>query len=271
MDTHTHGITVKHLAKYAINSMVQAISPPYEGSPKLKGSSTEHPETAEDNPAPVLTDTTDPLADQAADTLNTDKDQNATEEAPYRYYNQDRIHISTLQAQMLKENINHVHKLTPETDDEYPVFTDDANYNSDNSFTYFGANDDPGGYMDYELGTKCSLYDTNKDHHTTTDNNQLVSTKPIPGPSTKISLNASCIPRPHTSKYSLEEHHAIKTLQDINNSRSNQPTRTTKKSNITEISHISVSRTSANNKYFNIPGPGNPKKMPKYHLSQDHL
>ena len=48
-----------------------------------------------------------------------------------------------------------------ETDDEYPVFINDTNYDSDTSFIYFASNDDPEGYTDYESDTTPTLYDTN--------------------------------------------------------------------------------------------------------------
>ena len=92
-----------------------------------------------------------------------------------------------------------------------------------------------------------------------TDNNQPASTKHIPGCSAQLSLKASHIPRPHTSKCTLQDHYASEPVHDINTSRSKQPTRTAKKSNITGPSHIPVPRTSRSNKNSNIPRPSNTK------------
>ena len=55
-----------------------------------------------------------------------------------------------------KENVSFIHKLTPETDSEYPVFTDNTNYNPDMSFICFGRNDHQESYMDYKSDNTCS-------------------------------------------------------------------------------------------------------------------
>ena len=70
------------------------------------------------------------------------------------------MHIDTLEVQMPTENINPIHKLTTETDDKYQAFIDIMNHDSDISVIYFGTNDGPEGYTEYESHTTCSSYDT---------------------------------------------------------------------------------------------------------------
>ena len=115
----------------------------------------------------------------------------------------------------VERNINPLHNFTSDTEDEYPVFIDDTKNNSDTPFIYCDANNDPESYTKYESDTRCSSYDTSKDHNTMKNNTESACTKLIPGPSAEISLKASCIPRPHKSKCSLQDHHTPETLQDI--------------------------------------------------------
>ena len=72
-----------HSARNSITAMAHTISPLYAGGSVLTDSSTEYPETAKDDPAPTMTDTTDPPAGQAAEAADTHthKDQYAAEEA----------------------------------------------------------------------------------------------------------------------------------------------------------------------------------------------
>ena len=71
MDIHTLETAAQHLAKSAIPAMANATLQAYTGSPIPKDDSREHAGTGEDNPAPTLTDTTDPPAYQALEVKDT--------------------------------------------------------------------------------------------------------------------------------------------------------------------------------------------------------
>ena len=61
--------------------------------------------------------------------------------------------------------------------------------------------------------------------HTTIDNNQPAPAKPIPGPSAQINQKMATFQHYMYQTIHLQHHHFIKTIQDINSSRSNLATK----------------------------------------------
>ena len=221
--------------------MAQTTLHAYAGGPIL----TEWHGTSEDDPTSILTGTTD-LPAEAADTLNTHKDQQSAKEAQPHTDTTIRTAFTLTHVRYKwpkKTSIPYTYShLRQMIGIQYSLVTLTM-IHSDTSFIHFSTNDDPKSYMDYESDTTCSSYNT---------------IKPVPRPLVQASLKASHIPRPQISKCSLQDHHALKTLKD-NEIRIKLPTRTTKKSNISGASHIPVPRTSASKINSNIPRPHNAK------------